>query len=92
MALFYGRPELRLKRMLFSKTFPVNGQATARTLYKKLLALYPREFREQLGKSTQQTFNDIYKERKQQTKGGMYGGRFYRVPQKRQTYVSKLKL
>ena len=43
----------------------------ARTLYKKLLALYPRGFREQLGESMQQTFNDLYRER--QTKGGWFG-------------------
>jgi hypothetical protein len=42
----------------------MNGQATVRTLYKKLLALYPRGFRERLGESMQQTFNDIYKERR----------------------------
>ena len=37
------------------KTIPV--------LYKKLLALYPRGFRERLGESMQQTFNDLYQER-----------------------------
>jgi hypothetical protein len=41
----------------------MNGQ-TARTLYKKLLALYPRGFRERLEESMQQTFNDLYKERR----------------------------
>ena len=40
---------------------------TVRTLYKKLLTLYPRGFREQLGESMEQTFNDLYKERKRQT-------------------------
>jgi hypothetical protein len=41
------------------------------TLYRKLLALYPRGFREQLGESMEQTFNDLYKER--QTEGGGSG-------------------
>jgi len=49
----------------------VNKQATAYVLYKKLLALYPRGFREQLGESMQQTFNDLCRER--QTKGGWFG-------------------
>jgi len=48
----------------------VNEQATAYALYKKLLALYPRGFRERLGESMQQTFNDLYKER--QTEGGWF--------------------
>src|SRR5215510_3534844 len=39
---------------------PIN----ARTLYKKLLALYPQSFRDQLGESMEQTFNDLYKERR----------------------------
>ena len=38
------------------------------TLYKKLLTLYPRVFKEQLEESMQQTFNDLYRER--QTKHG----------------------
>lgn len=38
------------------------------TLYKKLLAFYPRRFREQLGESMEQTFKDLCKER--QTKPG----------------------
>jgi hypothetical protein len=37
-------------------------------LYKKLLALYPRAFREELGESMEQTFNDLYRER--QTRPG----------------------
>jgi len=41
-------------------------QATARSLYEKLIALYPRGFREWLGESTLQTFNDLYKEQKHQ--------------------------
>jgi len=51
----------------------VNEQATVRALYKKLLALYPRTFREQLGESMQQTFNDLCNERKGQTEGGLFG-------------------
>lgn len=42
-----------------------------RAFYRKLLALYPRGFREQLGESMQQTFNDLYRER--QTKRGWFG-------------------
>lgn len=45
---------------------------TARTLYKKLLTLYPRVFREQLGESIEQTFNDLCNE-KQQTKKELFG-------------------
>lgn len=36
----------------------------AYALYKKLLRLYPRKFRERLEESMQQTFNDLYKERR----------------------------
>jgi hypothetical protein len=39
-------------------------QNTGSALYKKLLALYPRGFRERLGESMQQTFNDLYRERR----------------------------
>ena len=39
---------------------------SVRRLYKKLLALYPRGFRERLGESMEQTFNDLCNERKQQ--------------------------
>jgi hypothetical protein len=35
-------------------------------LYKKLLHLYPRRFREQLGESMEQTFNDLYQERQKE--------------------------
>jgi hypothetical protein len=40
----------------------VNGKAIVHALYKKLLALYPRAFRERLGESMQQTFNDLCKD------------------------------
>jgi len=43
------------------------------TLYKKLLTLYPRPFREQLGESMEQTFCDLWRERRQQAKGGVFG-------------------
>jgi len=42
------------------------------TLYKKLLALYPRGFRERLEESMEQTFNDLYKE-KRQTNQSLFG-------------------
>ncbi len=48
-------------------------QETVRTLYKKLLSLYPRAFREQMGESMEQTFNDLCNERKQQTEQGLFG-------------------
>src|SRR5262245_39291288 len=48
-------------------------QKTARALYKKLLGLYPRAFREQLGESMEQTFNDRLNERKHQTAPGLLG-------------------
>jgi hypothetical protein len=48
-------------------------QEKVRALYKKLLALYPCAFREQVGESMTQTFNDLYNERKQQTKPGLLG-------------------
>jgi hypothetical protein len=34
-----------------------------RTLYRKLLTLYPRSFKEELGEPMEQTFNDLYRER-----------------------------
>jgi hypothetical protein len=42
-------------------------------LYKKLLSFYPRAFREQLGESMVQTFKDLYNERIQRTKHGLFG-------------------
>src|SRR5687767_6464479 len=47
------------------------NQNMIRILYKKLLGLYPRGFRERLGESMEQTFNDLWKER--QKKGGWFG-------------------
>src|SRR5512145_1769961 len=42
------------------------------TLYKKLLALYPQTFKEQLGESMERTFQDLWKE-KRQTKKELFG-------------------
>jgi hypothetical protein len=51
----------------------VYDQNTVHTLYKKLLTLYPRGFREQLGESMEQTFNDLYNERKRRKEQGLFG-------------------
>jgi hypothetical protein len=50
----------------------MNEQATTHALYKKLLTLYPRVFREQLGESMEQTFQDLWNE-KRQTNKGLFG-------------------
>lgn len=50
----------------------VYEQNKVRTLYKKLITFYPRGFREQLGESMEQTFNDLCNE-KRQTKKGLFG-------------------
>jgi hypothetical protein len=47
-------------------------QNIVRTLYKRLIALYPGAFKEQLGESMEQTFNDLCNE-KQQTKQALLG-------------------
>ena len=39
-------------------------QEKVSALYKKLLSLYPQGFREGLGESMEQTFNDLYREKK----------------------------
>ena len=39
---------------------------TIQALYKRLLILYPRAFRERFGESMAQTFNDLYRERQRQ--------------------------
>jgi len=44
-----------------------------RTLYRKLLSLYPQTFRERLGESMEQTFDDLYNERKRQIEQGLFG-------------------
>ena len=50
------------------------------TLYRKLIALYPRAFREQLGESMAQTFNDVYQEQQSRSpreKFGLVLGMFF---------------
>jgi hypothetical protein len=42
----------------------VNEQTTVPVLYSKLLRFYPRRFHEQLGESMEQTFQDLYRERR----------------------------
>jgi hypothetical protein len=44
----------------------VSEQSAVDRLYKRLVALYPREFRDRLGESMEQTFKDLCNERKQQ--------------------------
>lgn len=48
-------------------------QKAVQWLYRKLLSLYPRAFRERFGESMQQTFDDLYNERKQQTEQSVFG-------------------
>jgi hypothetical protein len=48
------------------------AQRTIHTLYKKLIRFYPQEFRERLGDSMEQTFNDLYNEQKRQTEQGWF--------------------
>jgi hypothetical protein len=43
-------------------------QEIVHTLYKKLLALYPQTFKEQLGESMERTFQDLWKEKRQTKK------------------------
>ena len=43
-----------------------------RRFYKQLLRLYPRGFRDQLGESMEQTFNDLCRER-YEAGGGLFG-------------------
>ena len=47
-------------------------QNTLRNLYNKLISLYPQTFRDDLGESMEQTFNDLCNE-KRQTKQGLFG-------------------
>lgn len=48
------------------------SQTSLRRFYKKLLRLYPRAFRDQLGESMEQTFNDLCRER-YEAGGGLFG-------------------
>ena len=68
MALFYRCPKLRLAEILHM----AYAERIIHTLYKKLLRLYPRVFREQLGESMQQTFHDLCNEQKQQPGQGFF--------------------
>lgn len=47
-------------------------QGIVHKLYKKLLALYPQAFKDQLGESMERTFQDLWNE-KRQTKKGLFG-------------------
>jgi hypothetical protein len=47
-------------------------QEIVHTLYRKLLALYPQTFKEQLGESMERTFQDLWNE-KRQTKQELFG-------------------
>jgi hypothetical protein len=49
----------------------MHEQNVIRALYKRLVNLYPRKFKEQLGESLLQTFNDLYRE--QQTGERRFG-------------------
>jgi hypothetical protein len=50
----------------------VYDQSIVRALYKRPITFYPRAFKEQLGESMEQTFNDLCNE-KQQTKQALPG-------------------
>jgi hypothetical protein len=63
--LFSGCSKLRLDEK-HKCSRPLKEQEIILTLYKKLLTLYPRQFRVRLGESMEQTFNDLCNERKQQ--------------------------
>lgn len=49
-----------------------NEQKAVQKLYKKLRSLYPRKFRDRLGESMLQTFDDLYNERKRHTEQGRF--------------------
>ena len=50
-----------------------HDRETVRTLYRRLLGLYPRAFRERFGESMEQTFVDLCNERKRRTGRGGFG-------------------
>ena len=50
----------------------MHKQDMVHTLYKKLLALYPQAFKEQLGESMERTFQDLWNE-KRRTKKELFG-------------------
>src|SRR5688572_17371498 len=45
---------------------------TVPKLYKRLLSLYPQDFKEQLVESMEQTFNDLYREHSRQSMLGSF--------------------
>lgn len=47
----------------------MNTQRTVHSLYKRLLTLYPENFKVQLSESMEQTFNDLYREKQQRRNG-----------------------
>ena len=51
----------------------MNKPKTIHTLYKRLLNLYPENFRAQLGESMEQTFNDLYNEKSQHAQHKWFG-------------------
>ena len=50
----------------------MHEQEIVQTLYRRLLTLYPRTFKERLGESMEQTFLDLWRE-KRQTKKELFG-------------------
>lgn len=50
-----------------------NDQSLIQRLYRRLLSLYPRAFRERFGESMQQTFDDLSRERRRQSAQGWPG-------------------
>ena len=50
----------------------MNEKTIAHTLYRKLLTLYPRDFKEQFSESMEQTFNDLYNDQKRLTNRGFF--------------------
>jgi hypothetical protein len=49
----------------------IDDTRIASALYKRLLGLYPRAFRERFGESMEQTFRDLYAERRRKAAGGL---------------------
>ena len=46
----------------------MDAHSTVRILYRKLLKCYPQGFKEQLGESMEQTFQDLWDEKRQSKK------------------------
>jgi len=51
----------------------MNSHKAVRTLYQKLITLYPPEFNGQLGESMAQTFNDLYNEKSRHAQHKWFG-------------------